>query len=296
MRLARYEGKDRMVRLGGIREKGIVDLVAVARTLGVPTNNFSDTASFLSGGESVVLQAHQLVQDAPDEFVIPLSSVTLRAPVPQPGKIVAVGLNYRDHSIESGAKEPPKTPMIFAKFTTSLVGPGDAIVIPKGDPQVDYEAELAVVMGRRAKGVSAENALQYVAGYMPLNDVSARAWQFADKQWVRGKSCDTFCPIGPYLTTRDEIPDPHTLAISARVNGVTLQDSNTSKMIFRIPQLIEFISASITLEPGDIIATGTPEGVGVFRTPPIFLKAGDVVEVEIQNLGVLRNPVVAAAD
>jgi 2-keto-4-pentenoate hydratase/2-oxohepta-3-ene-1,7-dioic acid hydratase in catechol pathway len=129
---------------------------------------------------------------------------------------------------------------------------------------------------------------------MPLNDVSARAWQFADKQWVRGKSCDTFCPTGPYLTTRDEIADPHALAIKARVNGETLQDSNTSKMIFRVPQLIAHISASITLEPGDIIATGTPEGVGAFRNPPIFLKAGDVVEVEIEKLGVLRNPVVAA--
>jgi acylpyruvate hydrolase len=196
--------------------------------------------------------------------------------------------------MESGAKEPPKSPMIFAKFTTSLIGPGDSIVIPVGDPQVDYEAELAVIIGRKAKAVSASSALQYVAGYMPLNDVSARAWQFADKQWVRGKSCDTFCPVGPYLTTRDEVPDPHTLAISARVNGTTLQDSNTSKMIFKIPELIEFISASITLEPGDLIATGTPEGVGVFRTPPIFLKPGNVVEVEIEKLGVLRNPVVAS--
>jgi 2-keto-4-pentenoate hydratase/2-oxohepta-3-ene-1,7-dioic acid hydratase in catechol pathway len=296
MRLARYEGKDRIVRLGAITEKGVVDLVAAAQALGISTHNFSDTASFLSGGDDVVRQVHKVIQDSPQEILVPLSGLSLRAPVPQPGKIVAVGLNYRDHSIESGAKEPPKTPIIFAKFTSSLIGPGDAIVIPKGDPQADYEAELAVVIGRKAKGVSAENALQHVAGYMPLNDVSARAWQFADKQWVRGKSCDTFCPIGPYLTTRDEIPDPHALTICARVNGITLQDSNTSKMIFRIPQLIECISASITLEPGDIIATGTPEGVGVFRTPPIFLKPGDLVEIEIQNLGVLRNPVVAAKD
>jgi 2-keto-4-pentenoate hydratase/2-oxohepta-3-ene-1,7-dioic acid hydratase in catechol pathway len=294
MRLVRYESKERVVRFGVVTEKGVVDLAAAAQALGISAHDFGDTASFLSGGDSAIFQAHKLIQDAPQQTVVPLSSVTLRAPVPQPGKIVAVGLNYRDHSIESGAKEPPKTPMIFAKFTSSLIGPGDAIVIPTGDPQADYEAELGVVIGRRAKGITAENALQYVAGYMPLNDVSARAWQFADKQWVRGKSCDTFCPIGPYLTTRDEIPDPHALAISARVNGITLQDSSTSKMIFQIPQLIEFISASITLEPGDIIATGTPEGVGVFRTPPIFLKPGDVVEIEIENLGVLRNPVVSA--
>ena len=186
--------------------------------------------------------------------------------------------------------------MIFAKFSSSICGPGEAIVIPTGNPNVDYEAELAVVIGRKGKSISAEQAIEYIAGYMPLNDVSARAWQFADKQWVRGKSCDTFCPTGPYLTTRDEVPDPHSLFIRARVNGVTLQDSNTSKMIFRIPQLIEFISASITLEPGDIIATGTPEGVGAFRNPPLFLKAGDLVEVEIECLGVLRNPVVGSSN
>jgi 2-keto-4-pentenoate hydratase/2-oxohepta-3-ene-1,7-dioic acid hydratase in catechol pathway len=183
--------------------------------------------------------------------------------------------------------------MIFAKFPTSIVGPEDAIVIPVGDPNVDYEAELAVVIGRKGRAISADKAFEYVAGYMPLNDVSARAWQFADKQWVRGKSPDTFCPTGPYLTTRDEVPNPHSLSICARVNGVTLQDSNTSRMIFQVPQLIEFISASITLEPGDIIATGTPEGVGAFRKPPIFLKPSDVVEIEIQQLGVLRNHVVA---
>jgi 2-keto-4-pentenoate hydratase/2-oxohepta-3-ene-1,7-dioic acid hydratase in catechol pathway len=159
---------------------------------------------------------------------------------------------------------------------------------------VDYEAELAVVVGKKGKAIPAGEAYQYVAGYMPLNDVSAREWQFGDKQWVRGKSPDTFCPTGPYLTTREDVPDPHVLAIRARVNGTTMQDSNTSKLIFGVPQLIEFISASITLEPGDIIATGTPQGVGAFRKPPIFLKPGDVVEVEIEQLGLLRNSVVAA--
>jgi 2-keto-4-pentenoate hydratase/2-oxohepta-3-ene-1,7-dioic acid hydratase in catechol pathway len=203
-------------------------------------------------------------------------------------------LNYRDHSLEQGV-QPPSAPLFFAKFPTSVTGPYDPIVLPAGDLQVDYEAELAVIIGRSAKAVPEARALEYVGGYTVLNDVSARKWQFADKQWVRGKSCDTFCPIGPWLTTRDDVLDPHHLDIATRVNGVTLQDSNTSKLIFRIPQLIAYISASITLEPGDIIATGTPEGVGVFRNPPIFLKAGDIVEIEIQDLGMLRNPVQDAA-
>jgi acylpyruvate hydrolase len=290
MRLVRYEKKDGAIRFGALTDRGVIDLEAIK----LDGLDAKDITLFLTASDAALQQANKLIQGVDERDITPISNVTLRAPIPKPGKIVAVGLNYRDHSIESGAKEPPKTPMIFAKFTTSLSGPGDAIVIPHGDPQVDYEAELAVVIGRRAKTVRGADALQHVAGYMPLNDVSARAWQFADKQWVRGKSCDTFCPTGPYLTTRDEVTDPHALSIKARVNGTTLQDSNTSKMIFQISQLIEFISAGITLEPGDIIATGTPEGVGVFRTPPIFLKPGDVVEIEIEKLGVLRNPVIAS--
>ncbi len=293
MRLVRYEGSDGAVRLGALTDRGVIHLYAAAQNQGVSTECFADIESFLSTGEAALHLAQKLIQDAPQSTLIPIFNVVLRAPVPRPGKIIAVGLNYRDHSMEAGAKAPPTTPILFAKFRTSISGPGDAIVIPVGDSRVDYEAELAVVIGRKGKAISAADALQYVAGYMPLNDVSARTWQFADKQWVRGKSCDTFCPIGPCLTTRDEVSDPHALSICARVNGTTLQDSNTSKMIFRVPELIEFISAAITLEPGDIIATGTPEGVGVFRTPPIFLKPGDIVEIEIQNLGLLRNPVVA---
>jgi 2-keto-4-pentenoate hydratase/2-oxohepta-3-ene-1,7-dioic acid hydratase in catechol pathway len=294
MRIVRYAGNDGVTRLGALAENGVLDLQGAARTSGIPEEPFADVLSFLTAGDSARPQAARLIQQAPQGAFVPLSKVRLRAPIPRPGKIVAIGLNYRDHSIESGAKEPPKWPVIFAKFPTSIAGPEDPIVIPAGNPDVDYEAELAVVIGRKAKGISAGNALDFIAGYMALNDVSARAWQFADRQWVRGKSCDTFCPTGPCLTTRDDVPDPHSLSICARVNGTTLQDSNTSKMIFRVPELIEFISASITLEAADIIATGTPEGVGAFRTPPIFLKAGDVVEVEIQGLGVLRNLVVAA--
>jgi 2-keto-4-pentenoate hydratase/2-oxohepta-3-ene-1,7-dioic acid hydratase in catechol pathway len=294
MRLVRYEGNDGAIRLGALTNNSVVHLENAAASMGFATEVFRDTSSFLSAGDAAIQQAQKVVQEAARSAFTALSSVKLRAPVPRPGKIVAVGLNYRDHSIEAGAKEVPKTPIIFAKFPTSISGPGDSIVLPHGDSQVDYEAELAVVIGKKTKAISAAEALQNVAGYMPLNDVSARTWQFADKQWVRGKSCDTFCPTGPYLTTRDEISDPQSLSISARVNGTTLQDSNTSRMIFRVAELIAFISASITLEPGDIIATGTPEGVGVFRTPPIFLKPGDIVEIEIEKLGLLRNPVVAA--
>lgn len=294
MRLVRYEGNDGAIRLGALTNNGVVHLEDAAASMGFATEVFRDTSSFLSAGDAAIQQAQTVVQEAAQSTFTALSSVKLRAPVPRPGKIVAVGLNYRDHSIEAGAKELPKTPIIFAKFPTSISGPGDSIVLPHGDSQVDYEAELAVVIGKKTKAISAAEALKNVAGYMPLNDVSARTWQFADKQWVRGKSCDTFCPTGPYLTTRDEISDPQSLSISARVNGTMLQNSNTSRMIFRVAELIEFISASITLEPGDIIATGTPEGVGVFRTPPIFLKPGDIVEIEIAKLGVLRNPVVAA--
>ena len=294
MRLASFAGTNGLVRLGAVTDKGLIDLRTAARNMGVAADAFADIISFLATGESAVGEAQRLIAGPPQGSLVAMNGIRLLPPVPKPGKIIAIGLNYRDHQIESGAKEAPKSPMVFAKFTTSIAAAEDPIVIPVGDPQVDYEAELGVVIGKRGKGIREQNALSYVAGYMPLNDVSARAWQFADKQWVRGKSCDTFCPTGPYLTTKDEIADPHALFIRARVNGAILQDSNTSKMIFKIPQLIAHISASITLEPGDIIATGTPEGVGVFRNPQLFLKAGDVVEIEIEKLGVLRNPVVAS--
>lgn len=253
---------------------------------------YPDMSSLLAGGTPALAEVKALARgDAAPEDRYRLDQVRLWAPVTCPGKIIAVGLNYRDHALET-KQEIPSTPVIFAKFPSSINGPDSDVVMPGSDPQVDYEAELAVVIGRRAKAVSEPAALDYVAGYMPLNDVSARRWQFADKQWVRGKSCDTFCPTGPWLTTADAVPDPHALAIQMRVNGRTVQNSNTSNLIFRVPTLIAFISEAITLEPGDIIATGTPDGVGVFRKPPVFLKAGDVMEVEIESLGTLRNRIV----
>jgi 2-keto-4-pentenoate hydratase/2-oxohepta-3-ene-1,7-dioic acid hydratase in catechol pathway len=230
--------------------------------------------------------------EASDFETLNHQAVKICAPVPRPGKIICIGLNYRDHAEESGAAIP-ESPIIFSKFPTCVVAANEPIVIPNGSSQVDYEAELAVVIGRKAKNVNKENWLDYVFGYTNFNDVSARDFQFADGQWQRGKSCDTFAPAGEFIATADEIEDPHNLNIQFRLNGEVLQNSNTRELIFKIPALIEFLSETITLEPGDIIATGTPPGVGFARKPPIFLKEGDTAEVEIENLGVLTNPVLA---
>jgi 2,4-diketo-3-deoxy-L-fuconate hydrolase len=216
----------------------------------------------------------------------------LLAPVDKPGKILCIGLNYRKHAEESGGA-PPANPILFAKYDNSIVGPGANIVIPPITEKVDYEAELGVVIAKRASAVSEADALSYVLGYTCINDVSARDLQFGDSQWTRGKTLDTFCPIGPCIVTTDEIADPQTLGIRCRVNGETLQDSNTADMIFSVAEIISFLSQGITLEPGDVIATGTPEGVGFARDPSIYLKPGDVVDVEIDGIGTLTNPVLA---
>jgi 2-keto-4-pentenoate hydratase/2-oxohepta-3-ene-1,7-dioic acid hydratase in catechol pathway len=211
-------------------------------------------------------------------------------PIDRPEKIVCVGLNYRDHAEEQGT-ELPEAPLLFAKWPNTLIGPGVPIVIPPITKQVDYEAELGVVIGRRVRGTSAENALDAVAGYLCLNDVSARDLQFSDGQWVRGKSLDTFCPVGPHFVSADDVPDPQALSIRALVNGDVLQDSNTSNMIFSVAEIVAHVSQAITLEPGDLIATGTPAGVGAFRDPPIWLEPGDEVTIEIESIGALTNPV-----
>jgi 2,4-diketo-3-deoxy-L-fuconate hydrolase len=213
-------------------------------------------------------------------------------PIDRPGKIICVGLNYRDHAEEQGV-ELPEAPLFFAKYTTALIGPGEPIVIPPVVTKCDYEAELGVVIGRRVRSVSTENALEAVRGYICANDVSARDLQFADKQWTRGKSPDTFCPVGPRLVPAADIPDPHDLRITAVVNGETLQDSTTANLIFRIEEIISYASQTSTLEPGDLILTGTPAGVGVFRDPQRLLQPGDEVTIEIEGVGALTNPVVA---
>jgi 2-keto-4-pentenoate hydratase/2-oxohepta-3-ene-1,7-dioic acid hydratase in catechol pathway len=227
-----------------------------------------------------------------DRFVYPVDSVHFLPPV-YPSKIVAIGRNYIDHAIEGGS-EPPAAPLIFNKLPNSLSSHNAPIMLPEISSQVDYEAELAVVIGRRAKRVSEAEALDYVFGYTLINDVSARDLQFGDGQWVRGKSLDGFAPLGPFITTRDEIADVQALNIEGRLNAQVMQSSNTSKMIFGVAYLVSYISQGITLEPGDVIATGTPEGVGIFREPPVLLKPGDVFEVTIEKLGTLRNPVVGA--
>jgi 2-keto-4-pentenoate hydratase/2-oxohepta-3-ene-1,7-dioic acid hydratase in catechol pathway len=211
-------------------------------------------------------------------------------PIDRPQKIVCIGLNYRDHAEEQGT-ELPAAPLLFAKWPNTLIGPGEPIVIPPITKQVDYEAELGVVIGERVRRASVENALEAVAGFLCLNDVSARDLQFSDGQWVRGKSLDTFCPVGPELVPAADVPDPQALAIRAVVNGEVLQDSHTSNMIFTVAEIVAHVSRAITLEPGDLIATGTPAGVGAFREPPVWLEPGDEVTIEIEGVGALTNPV-----
>jgi 2,4-didehydro-3-deoxy-L-rhamnonate hydrolase len=217
-----------------------------------------------------------------------------RLPIPWPSKIIAVGLNYYDHALES-AMEVPERPLLFAKWPNALIGDGEPIRLPAATREVDFEAELAVVIGVPVREpLSAERALEVVAGYTCLNDVSARDAQFADGQWTRGKSFDTFCPVGPELVPAREIPDPQALRVRCLLNGEVMQDAPTTDMIFSVAEVIAYVSASISLEPGDLIATGTPPGVGFARTPPVYLKPGDVVAVDIAGVGTLTNPVVAA--
>jgi 2,4-diketo-3-deoxy-L-fuconate hydrolase len=214
-------------------------------------------------------------------------------PLPRPGKVIAVGLNYRDHAAESDAPLP-ESPILFAKWTSCLIPSGAPVVLPPTVDQADYEAELAVVIGREATRVSADDAMDFVSGYLAMNDVSDRAAQAKDGQWSRAKSYDTFGPIGPRFVPAEEIADPQNLAISMDLNGQRMQESNTANMIFGIRALIEFISARITLEVGDIISTGTPAGVGAFRPVPVFLKPGDEMVVTVEGIGSLTNRVETA--
>ena len=211
-------------------------------------------------------------------------------PIERPGKIVCVGMNYRAHAEEQG-REPPERPVLFAKWATALIGPGEAIRLPAISQAIDHEAELGVVLGERVRAVSVENALEAVRGYLCANDVSARDLQRADRQFTRAKSLDTFCPVGPSLVPAADVPDPQALWIRCLVNGEVRQDSSTADMVFTVAELIAFASEAITLEPGDLLLTGTPGGVGEFRDPPLYLQDGDEVTVEIEGVGTLTNPV-----
>lgn len=302
MKLVTFETEGKR-RLGALVGERIIDLQAAtaALNMGGATGLPGDMVSLLRGGESGMYAVRAVLDAAGDgatgegRYAYSLAAVRLRAPLPTPTKILCIGQNYRDHVLEQNAKMPEK-PIIFAKFTTTVIGPGDAIIYPTTTQQLDYEAELVVVIGKTAKHVAREQAYDYVAGYMAGQDVTARDLQHGDGQWVRGKSQDTFAPLGPYLVTRDEVPDPQALDIKLWVNGETRQDSNTRNLIFDVPTLIEFISQGITLTPGDLIYTGTPPGVGAYRKPPAFLQVGDEVTVEVERLGRLTNTVVADPD
>jgi 2,4-didehydro-3-deoxy-L-rhamnonate hydrolase len=240
--------------------------------------------------DSIVPAGERLFDPEPVGDHIPLSDVELLSPIEPTAKIICVGLNYVDHAEETGAA-PPDEPLIFAKLPNSLIGPGDSIVTPDLSDEVDFEAELGVVIGRRAQKVRASEARAHIFGYTCVNDVSARDLQIGDGQWTRGKSLDTFCPVGPWVVTADEIPDPQALGIRCLLNGEVVQDSSTRNMIFGVDALVSFISQGITLEPGDLIATGTPAGVGFTREPARYLNRGDLVTVEIDGVGTLESPV-----
>ena len=254
----------------------------------------ADMVAFLAGGPEALTLARDAVAAAGANQGLDPAAVQIKAPLPRPGKIICIGQNYLAHAQESNAGAPPY-PIIFAKFANSVIGPGETIVVPPAITQPDYEGELAVVIGRQGRNIPEANALDYVAGYMPLHDVSARDWQMRTSQWVIGKTPDTFCPMGPAIVTADEIPDVQNLALRTIIGGEVLQEGHTSLMIFSVAHLIADMSQVMTLEPGDIIATGTPAGIGAARTPPRWLRTGDVVRIEIEGIGVLENPVVVEA-
>ncbi|MBN2021590.1 MAG: fumarylacetoacetate hydrolase family protein [Pirellulales bacterium] len=284
MRLVTYRG-DKGPRAAGARPDGVVDLHQADPELPHCTKTLlAGWADYRPRAEAALARGEALPREA----------IELAPPVPNPQKVICVGANYADHATESGMAPPPE-PILFAKFPTAVRADGDPIVLPRVSGEVDYEAELVVVIGRRGRNIPREQALAHVAAYACGNDVSARDWQLRKPggQWLLGKSFDSFAPMGPALVTADEIPDPSGLDIQLRLNGQTMQHSNTRHFIFPIDFLVAYISTVCTLLPGDLIFTGTPEGVGFARTPPVFLQPGDEVEVEIERIGVLRNPVAA---
>jgi 2-keto-4-pentenoate hydratase/2-oxohepta-3-ene-1,7-dioic acid hydratase in catechol pathway len=314
MKLVTYESA-KQSRLGVVQGEFVVDVAAAyesiakwriadakvvtaAKVLGKLGRPPADMIELLGLGEKyrqalevIVAGAGAMGKKGAKSLLIPLRTAKLRAPIAHPNKITCIGLNYADHAREGG-QEPPPAPIFFLKSHNTICGPGDPIKLPPNSTQVDYEAEFAVVLGKRGRRIPESEAPKYIAGYTILHDVSARDMQFADKQWYRGKSCDTFAPTGPWIVTPDEIPDPNNLRISLTLNGETLQDSNTSNLIFKVPFLISYLSQSVTWEVGDLISTGTPPGVGFARKPPVFMKAGDTVSVTVEGIGTLTNPVV----
>jgi len=262
------------------------------RVVSLKGAGFDNTIQVIAGGDEAAAKIDAFLATAPASAILPLKDVTLCAPIPRPGKILCVGLNYRDHAQEA-KMELPSVPTIFAKYANTALGSGGEIVLPKGSQKPDYEAEFAFVIGRGGRYIKAADWSKHVFGYMNLNDVSARDYQLATSQWTMGKNFDTFAPMGPWITSADEIADPHNLRITLTLNGEKLQDSNTSELIFKIPELVEFLSSVMTLEPGDVVTTGTPAGVGFGHRPPKWLTPGAEVVVEVEGLGQLRNRCVA---
>jgi len=283
MRLATY------MRPGGAPLAGVV---TGDKVISLAPAGFADLLSVVRGGVAARAAIESYLGTAPTAAAIDLKDVVLLAPIPSPAKFICIGLNYRDHAAESKL-EIPSVPTVFSKFTNAITGPGAPVVLPAATKKPDYEAEFAFIIGTGGRRIPADRWRDHVYGYMCVNDVSARDLQVATSQWLMGKTCDTFAPCGPWITTADEIGNPHNLRIEMEINGEVLQSSNTRELIFPIPALIEYISAAVTLEPGDIISTGTPAGVGFARTPRRYLKPGDQMVVRIEGLGELRNPVVA---
>lgn len=305
MKLCQFKTKNsEQQRLGVlVTESSVCDVADSARAVrsagGAPAEwllEANSTLSVIRRGPAAPAEIASLLQGGPysgrgQTAAYPVNSIEF-LPAVYPGKILAIGRNYADHAAEGGS-DLPKAPLLFNKLPNSLSAHNLPIVLPRISEQVDFEAELAVVIGSRATRVDEGRAFDYVFGYSLINDVSARDLQFGDGQWTRGKSLDTFAPLGPFITTRDEVEDVQSLKIEGLLNGQVMQTSNTSRMIFKVAHLVSYLSQGITLEPGDVIATGTPDGVGIFRKPPVLLKPGDVFEVKIEKLGTLRNPVVA---
>jgi 2-keto-4-pentenoate hydratase/2-oxohepta-3-ene-1,7-dioic acid hydratase in catechol pathway len=256
------------------------------------STGFSSILDLIEAGVAGRAKAETFAADAASENKYALKSVKLLAPIPRPRKLICVGLNYRDHATETGS-QIPDVPTIFNKFATAVIGPGDDIVLPKVSKSPDYEAEFAFVIGVGGRHIAAKDWQKHMFGYTMINDVSARDYQRATTQWLMGKTFDTFAPMGPWIVTADEIADPHSLDIQLEIDGEILQNSNTRELIFKIPDLIAFLSSVFTLEPGDIVSTGTPAGVGVARNPQRFLRPGEEVTVRIPGIGELVNPVVA---
>lgn len=274
-------------KAGGDPEAGVI---VRDQVVGLKGAGFPGILDVLVGGSEAGPRIENWVQSSGAPY--PLNSVTLLAPVPRPPKLICVGLNYRDHALES-KMEIPKVPTIFSKFPSAVIAPRQPIVLPKNSTQPDYEAEFAFVIGRGGRHIPAERWQEHVFGYTIINDVSARDFQMATTQWLMGKTFDTFAPMGPHIVSADEVPDPHALDISLSIHGEVLQHSNTRELIFKIPELVAYLSSVFTLEPGDVVSTGTPAGVGVARKPPRFLRPGDDVVVRVESIGELRNPVIA---